>query len=159
MSKFADFLQRQRAALKAEATALTTAADKDNDGKLSAEQETRFNAIEADIATIDAQLAASQQPAAETPEQVAMRVRNEVADITAACAIAGKPARASAFIKDGTPLSQVVSTLHAEAAAAGETINPHNPGNPGSIVKTKPIPTASEIYAKRAQARADQLRN
>ncbi|RUW56521.1 hypothetical protein, partial [Mesorhizobium sp. M2A.F.Ca.ET.067.02.1.1] len=86
MTKFADFLQRQRAALKAEATALTATADKETDGKLTAEQEIRFKAIEADIAAVDAQIAASQPAPAETPEQIATRVRNEVAEVTAACA-------------------------------------------------------------------------
>lgn len=153
----ADFLQRQKSGLKAEATALLAAADKDNGGTLTAEQDARIKAIEADCTLIDGQIAAANAQA-ETPEAIAARVRAEIADVTAACAIAGKPARASAFIKDGTPLNQVVSTLHAEAAAAGETINPHNPGKPGIEANAKPIPSASEIYAKRAKARAEQLR-
>ena len=87
----ADLLTRQRAALKAEATALTVAADKDNGSVLTADQETRFNAIEADVAAIDAELAAGQREA-ETPEAMDARLRAEIADITAACSLAGFPA-------------------------------------------------------------------
>ncbi|TIN41385.1 MAG: hypothetical protein E5Y10_22860 [Mesorhizobium sp.] len=153
----ADFLQRQKAGLKAEATALLAIADKDAAGVLTTEQDARVTAIEADCALIDTQIAAAQAEA-ETPEAMAARIRAEMADVTAACAIAGKPARASAFIAAGTPLNQVVSTLHAEAAASGEEINPRNPGKPGADANAKPIPSASEIYARRAKARAEHLR-
>jgi hypothetical protein len=149
---FADFLTRQRAALKAEATALTTTADKDTDGKLTAEQDVRFKAIEADIASIDAQLATAQRTA-ETPEQVADRVRAEIADVSAVCALAGKPARAADFIKAATPLAEVVSTLQAERAKVEEPTLSRNGGKPGADANAKPIPTATEIYAKRAKAR------
>lgn len=127
----ADYLQRQKVGLKAEATALAAIADKDTAGVLTAEQDTRIKAIEADCALIDTQIAAANAEA-ETPEAMAARLRAEIADVTAACALAGKPARASAFITAGTPLKQVVSTLHAEAAtAAGEDINQRNPGKLG----------------------------
>jgi hypothetical protein len=130
----ADFLTRQRAALKAEAMALTAAADKDTEGKLTTEQD--------------------DQRTAETPEQIAERVRAEIADVTAACALAGKPARAAEFIKANTQLSEVVSTLQAERAKAEEPTNPRNSGKPGADATAKPLPKASEIYAKRAKARA-----
>lgn len=129
--KHADFLTRQRAALKAEATAITEAADKDNAGELTAEQDTRFKAIEADIAHIDAELAASQK-LAETPEQVATRVRGEIADVTAACTLAGKPEKAAEFIKAGTPLAEVVTKLQAERASGGQELNAHTGGKPNS---------------------------
>ncbi|MDG4903199.1 hypothetical protein P9279_22065 [Mesorhizobium sp. WSM4962] len=154
----ADLLTRQRAALKAEALALTATADKDTDGKLTAEQETRFKVIEGDITAIDAQLATSQQqPAAETPEQIADRVRAEVADITAACALAGKPARAAEFIKAKAKLSDVVATLQAERAKAEETTTTRHGHVPGSPPAGKSGPSASEIYSKRAEARAKRI--
>lgn len=128
--KHAEFLTRQRAALKAEATAITEAADKDNGGVLSAEQEARFKAIEGDVAHIDAELAAGQR-LAETPEQVEKRVRGEIADITAACALAGKPEKAAEFIKAETPLAEVVSKLQAEKAAGGQELNPRSGGKSG----------------------------
>ncbi|RWQ35516.1 MAG: hypothetical protein EOS20_18600 [Mesorhizobium sp.] len=153
----ADFLQRQKSGLKAEATALLAIADKDTAGVLTTEQDARVKAIEADCALIDAQIVTANAEA-ETPEAMAARLRAEMAEVTAACAIAGKPARASAFITAGTPLNQVVSTLHAEAAAAGNEINTHNNGGRSDEPAAKPIPSASEIYAKRAKAQADRLR-
>lgn len=127
----ADLLQRQKASLKAEATALIEAAEKDNGGTLTAEQDARVKAITTDVSTIDAQVAAA-QTIAETPEAAAARVRQEVGDVTAACALAGKPEKAAEFIKAGTPLAQVVSTLQAERAASAETISTRNSGKPGS---------------------------
>jgi hypothetical protein len=150
----ADFLQRQKSGLKAEATALLSIADKDNGGTLTTEQDGRIKEIEADCALIDTQIAAANAHA-ETPEAIAARVRAEIANVTAACAIAGKPARASAFIEAGTPLNQVVSTLHAEAAASGEPINPRSPGGPRAAdPNPKPIPSAASIYDGRRKARA-----
>lgn len=111
--KLAEYLSRQRVAHKAEATALCAKADKESGGTLTAEQEAQFNALEADIAMIDAEIAAANK-LAETPEETAARVRAEIADVTAACALAGKPEKAAEFIKAGTPLAQVVSTLQAE---------------------------------------------
>lgn len=153
----ADLLTRSRAALKAEATALTTAADKDTDGKLTAEQNTRFKAIEADIGAIDAQLATAQRTA-ETPDQIADRVRAEIGDVTAACALAGKPARAADFIKAKTPLAEVVSTLQAERAKAEEPTNPRHGDKPGDTT-AKSIPSAADIYSSRAKARAQRIPN
>ncbi|RWQ12349.1 hypothetical protein [Mesorhizobium sp.] len=126
----ADLLQRQKAGLKAEATALIEAADKDNGGTLTAEQDARVKAITGDIATIDAQVAAA-QVVAETPEAAVARVRQEVADVTAACALAGKPEKAADFIKAATPLPQVVASLQAERAAGVTEVNPRNPGKQG----------------------------
>ncbi|RWB85930.1 MAG: hypothetical protein EOQ52_20485 [Mesorhizobium sp.] len=125
----ADLLTRQRAALKAEALALTATADKETEGKLTAEQDVRFKAIEGDIATIDAQIAAS-QTSAETPEQISARLRNEMAEVTAACALAGQPERATEFIKAGTKLSDVVSTLQA-SRVKGDDLNNRSPGKTG----------------------------
>ncbi|RWC29835.1 MAG: hypothetical protein EOS70_23390 [Mesorhizobium sp.] len=146
----ADLLTRQRAALKAEATALSASADKDNAGVLTADQETRFKAIEADIGTIDAQIAAAQRTA-ETPEQIADRVRAEIADVTAACALAGQPARAAEFIKAKTPLAQVVSTLQAERATP-ENINPRNPGKSGKQADAAEIEAGWEAAADKVNA-------
>lgn len=157
MSKLADILQRHRAALKAEATALAATADKETEGKLTAEQEVRFKAIEAEITEIDAQIAAT-QPKAETPEQIEDRVRAQFADITAACALAGKPARAADFIKAKTLLSEVVATLQTERVGAEEpTLNRNGNGN--GTKQAPKGPSASEIYAKRAEARAKRLPN
>ncbi|TIX64127.1 MAG: hypothetical protein E5V25_19340 [Mesorhizobium sp.] len=141
----ADLLTRSRAALKAEATALSASADKDNAGVLTAEQDARFKVIEADIRTIDAQMAAA-QVTAETPEQIADRVRAEIADVTAACDLAGKPERAAAFIAARTPQKEVVSTLMAERVAGSSDINPRNPGT----TESKPLSWA-EFRAKRAR--------
>lgn len=155
----AELLTRQRAAMKAEALALTATADKETDGKLTAEQETRFKAIEGDIAAIDAQLAPAAQPAAETPAQIEDRVRAQIADVTAACALAGKPARAADFIKAKTPLSEVVATLQSERAKAEEPTVPRNGGPGNDKPNSAKIASASEIYAKRAEARAKRLPN
>lgn len=124
MDKFADFLQRQRAALKAEAMALTATADAETEGKLTAEQDARFKVIESDIAAIDAQIAASQKTA-ETPEQITTRVRNDMAEITAACVLAGEPERATEFIKAGTSLADTVKTLQASRVKGDELTSRH----------------------------------
>lgn len=127
--KLAEYLARQRAAHKAEASALCEKADKESGGTLSAEQEARFNALEADIAMIDAEVAAAQK-LAETPEEAAARVRAETADVMAACAMVGKPEKAAEFIKAGTPLAQVVSALQAERVAESPPdINSRSGGN------------------------------
>lgn len=56
----------------------------------------------------------------ETPEQMTARIRSEEqkrhADITAACALAGKPEKAAAFVAEGKSLSDVVAELQTERA-------------------------------------------
>jgi alkanesulfonate monooxygenase SsuD/methylene tetrahydromethanopterin reductase-like flavin-dependent oxidoreductase (luciferase family) len=141
----ADLLTRQRAALKAEATALAIAADKDNGSVLTKEQETRFNTIEGDVATIDAELAAA-TAVAETPEAVADRVRAETADIIAACALAGQPAKAADFIKAKTSLADAVKALQAEKVkASGAELNARNSG---------PLPGPGDTDAPKAWDKA-----
>jgi hypothetical protein len=140
----ADFLQRQKSGLKAEATALLATADNDSGGTMTAEQDARFKAIEGDVAMIDAQLAAAQKTA-ETPEEIAIRVRGEIADVTAACTLAGKPEKAAEFIKAGTPLPQVISALQADRATS-EDISTRNSGKSRAAGDL----TWSEFRARRA---------
>lgn len=58
---------------------------------------------------------------AETPEAMATRIRAEeqkrMADITAACNLAGQPAKAATFIAEGKSLSEVVAALQAGRAS------------------------------------------
>ncbi|RWC25898.1 hypothetical protein [Mesorhizobium sp.] len=147
----ADLLQRSRVALKAEATAITDNADKTNGGTLSAEQDARIKAITADVGVIDAQIAAA-NVVAETPEAAASRVRQEVADVTAACALAGKPEKAAEYIKAATPLAQVVAALQAERASGGTDLNARNSGKPADKADAAAIDASWTAVADKVNA-------
>ncbi len=76
-------------------------------------------------------------PAAEEPapvasvnaETIAVSVRKELGEIAAACAIAGKPGKASEFIAAGKSLSEVLAALAAERTATDELNTHHSTAN------------------------------
>lgn len=76
-------------------------------------------------------------PAAEEPVVVASadtdaitaKVRKEMGDIAAACAIAGKAGKAADFIAAGKSLSEVLAALAAERPAAAEINARHSTAN------------------------------
>lgn len=86
------------------AAAAKAAADKEAADKAAAEAKAKAEA--------DAKAKADAEAAA-TPDPVAAE-RKRAADITAACQLAGKPEKASAFIAEGKSLSDVVAALQAE---------------------------------------------
>jgi hypothetical protein len=72
--------------------------------------------------------------AAETPEQITARVtaaeRQRAKDIAAACALAGQPAKATAFIAEGKTLSETVASLQvAKVSGASAELNTHTGGS------------------------------
>lgn len=86
------------------------------------EQEKAAAADEAET-TVEAKVETKAE-ATETAEQIAARVTADVtkrnADIAAACAIAGKPDKATAFITEGKSLSDVLAALKADKPVEAE---------------------------------------
>lgn len=153
----------KRRALKAEADAINTAADK-ADGVLTTEQTSRLKDLhgESDAVTADLERLAAAMPEGPAPDpQVAINAavtasvtatREAAANVAAACHIARQSAKASAFITEGKTMTEVMAALQTgKADASGNELRTH--GLPGST-EVKPIASAASIYEDRRKARA-----
>lgn len=145
MSKLTDLLKLQRD-LKAEAGDIVKAA-KDAKAEMTDEQKTRFAAIEQSLKDMDAKFdelaalpdieavrieaaAATETAKKEAAEAAAKEARELAANVAGACAIAGQPAKAAAFIKDAKPLAEVVVALQAgKVDGSGRELSNHGGGN------------------------------
>ncbi|MEJ6845098.1 hypothetical protein V3589_02595 [Sinorhizobium fredii] len=135
--KLADLRAKQKA-FKTEADGIFAMAEKESDAVLTAAQEQRLSAIEAEIkkldGEIDAEIAAMEPSAPERqetadPKAAAEAERERSSDILAACQMFGKVDKAAGFIASGKPLSEVYKALQAERASESDKNETHA-GNP-----------------------------
>lgn len=142
----------KRRALKSEADAINATVEK-ADGIITAEQTARLTALHADGAKVSTDLdalaaALPDDPHKATADAVATAVaaaikdtREADANIAAACVLAKQPTKASAFIKDGKALADVVAALQAgKVEGSGREISGHGSGSgesdPAQIAKS-----------------------
>lgn len=78
--------------------------------------------------------------------------RARAADISAACKLAGKPEKATAFIQSGTALSEVLASLGAERTG-GENTNPRRGADPSTPGASPSVSMAKAIEKVNARDR------
>lgn len=133
----AELRQRQHD-LKAEATALLDKADKEAEGVLTAEQDTRFKAIQAEVASADEEI--HQMELSENGEAKFAEGRKAGTDhaikIVSLCAVAGlKVSRVLSFLNDGKSeedvraaiIEEQASSANAEIVARNHNTKPDQP--------------------------------
>lgn len=133
MAKTYAELTQRRQALVAEGRGIAKKdAPAEGDAARIAAIEAELEQIEADRSALFEQISAA---AAGEPGRIAAAVdteRKRVADIAAACDLAGRPAAAHGFIKDGKSVEDAVAALKAERQAGNDELNPRRSTGAGA---------------------------